>query len=83
VCFFDVAVSSSKAVTFDRGTVVDVWFPFVLDDQLRYNLSFVSAGKPSGMIFGTVFDNTVHFVLPAFTLDPREPLMAEIDGDVK
>jgi hypothetical protein len=83
VCFFDVGIGASKPVTFQPGTAVDIWFPFVLDDRLRYNLSFVSAGKPSGMIFGTVFDNTLHFVLPAFTIDAREPLMAEIDGDPK
>jgi hypothetical protein len=81
VCFFDVGIAGSKPVTFERGTAIDVWFPFVLDDQLRYNLSFMSAGKPSGMIFGSVFDNTLHFVLPAFTIDAREPLMAQIDGD--
>lgn len=83
VCFFDVAVSGTKPVTFAPGTAIDIWFPFVLDDQLRYNLSFMSAGKPSGMIFGTIFDNTLHFVLPAFTLQPGAPLMAEIDGDPK
>ncbi len=83
VCFFDLQISGSKPVTISRGTTVEVWFPFVLDDQLRYNLSFFSAGKPSGMIFGTTFDNTLHFVLPQFTLAPDTPLMAEIDGDPK
>jgi hypothetical protein len=83
VCFFDLGISAPQPVTFDRGTTIDVWFPFVLDDQLRYNLSFFSAGKPSGMIFGTVFDNTLHFVLPQFTIDPGDALMAEIDGDPK
>lgn len=83
VCFFDLTVNAAKPVTFERGTTIDIWFPFVLDDQLRYNLSFFSAGKPSPMIFGTVFDNTVHFVLPEFTLNPGQELMAEIDGDIK
>jgi hypothetical protein len=81
VCFFDIGVGGAKPVTFEPGTTIDVWFPFVLDDRLRYNLSFVSAGKPSGMIFGTAFDNTLHFVLPAFSVEPNAPLMAEIDGD--
>lgn len=83
VCFFDLQISGSKPVTFTRGTTVDIWFPFVLDDQLRYNLTFFSADKPSGMIFGTIFDNTLHFVLPQFRLVPGTPLMAEIDGDPK
>lgn len=83
VCFFDIGISAAKPVTFERGTTIDIWFPFVLDDQLRYNLSFFSAGKPSGMIFATVFDNTLHFVLPPFTIDPHDALMGEIDGDPK
>lgn len=83
VCFFDVQIAGSKPVTFARGTTIDIWFPFVLDDQLRYNLTFFSADKPSGMIFGTIFDNTLHFVVPQFTLVPDKPLMAEIDGDPK
>lgn len=83
VCFFDLQIAGTKPVTFARGTSIDIWFPFVLDDQLRYNLTFFSADKPSGMIFGTIFDNTLHFVLPQFTLVPDKPLMAEIDGDPK
>lgn len=83
VCFFDIEVQASKPITFQPGTTIDIWFPFVLDDQLRYNLSFVSNEKPSAMIFGTVFDNTLHFVLPAFTVAPDKPMAAEIDGDPK
>ncbi len=82
-CFFDISIGSTAPVTFSPGTTVDVWFPFVIDDQLRYNLTFFSGGKPSGFIFGTVFDNTLHFALPQFTLAPGKPLMAEIDGDAK
>lgn len=83
VCYFDITVGGSKAVRFKSGTSVDVWFPFVLDDQLQYSLSFFSDDKPSGIIKGTIFDNTVHFVLPEFILAPDKPLMAEIDGDPK
>jgi hypothetical protein len=83
VCFFDIELHASKPVTFQAGTTMDIWFPFVLDDQLRYNLSFFSDEKPSAMIFGTIFDNTLHFVLPAFTIAPDKPMAAEIDGDPK
>lgn len=83
VAFFDLQIAGSKPVTFASGTTIDIWFPFVLDDQLRYNLTFFSADKPSGMIFGTIFDNALHFVLPQFTMAPDKPLMAEIDGDPK
>src|SRR6185437_4776895 len=83
VCFFDLAIAGSNPVAFKPGTVIDVWFPFVLDDQLEYSVSFFSNDKGSGLIKGGVFDNTVHFVLPQFTLAPDKPLMAEIDGDPK
>jgi len=81
VSYFDLSVGGSKAVTFTPGTTIDVWFPFVLDDQLRYTLSFFSDDKPSSLIVGTIFDNTLHFVLPAFVMAPGKTLMAEIDGD--
>ena len=83
VCFFDFTIAGGKPVTFKPGTVIDVWFPFVLDDQLEYSVSFFSNDKGSGLIKGSIFDNTVHFVLPQFTLAPDKPLMAEIDGDPK
>lgn len=83
VCFFDVTIGGGKPLAFKSGTTIDVWFPFVLDDQLEYSLSFSSNDTPSGLIKGTIFDNTVHFVLPEFVLQPDKPLMAEIDGDLK
>ncbi len=74
-------MGGGKPVAFTPGTTIDVWFPFVLDDELRYTLSFFSDDKPSGQIAGTIFDNTLHFVLPAFVMAPGKTLMAEIDGD--
>ncbi|HET9096487.1 MAG TPA: hypothetical protein VFN37_07480 [Candidatus Baltobacteraceae bacterium] len=83
VCYFDITVGGSKNVTFKPGTALDVWFPFVLDDQLDYSVSFVSNDKPYEMTHAAIFDNTLHFVLGEFTLAPGKPLMAEIDGDPK
>jgi hypothetical protein len=83
VCYFDLGVDGSGTITFAPGTSIDVWFPFVLDDQLQYTMSFFSNDKPSGQITGTIFDNTLHFVLPQFVMAPDKPLMAEIDGDPK
>lgn len=83
VCYFDVSIAAGTAVSFKPGTLVDVWFPFVLDDQLQYSLNFTSNGLPSGSIKGAIFDNTLHFVLPEFSIAPDRPLMAEIDGDPK
>ena len=80
-CFFEIEIGGSKPVTFKPGTVMDVWFPFVLDDQLRYDVNYVNGTHASEMIGGSIFDNTLHFVLPAFTLRPGDALMGEIDGN--
>jgi len=63
------------------GTTIDVWFPFVLDSSLYYGLTIAHTDKPIGPIDGTLKDNVVHFVLPAFTLLPDAILMGEIEGD--
>ncbi len=80
VCYFDLEVGGAKPVTFQNGTKVDVWFPFVLDDQLRYRLSFVSAGKIYQPITGKIFDNVLHFELPSFAIAPGKAFQAEIEG---
>lgn len=80
VGFFDVGVAGSKPVTFTPGTAVDIWFPFVLDDTLRYDVSYFTDGKSYGPYHGTLFDNVLHFELPAFTVTPDAPLQAEISG---
>ncbi len=81
VFFFDITVGGRRTVTFAPGTKIDVWFPFVLDDQVRYELGFMSGGKSTGPVSGTIFDNVLHFELPSFSLTPGSTLMGEIDGD--
>jgi hypothetical protein len=82
VMFFDIIIDAPKPVSFQKGTTFDVWFPFVLDDTLKYSLSFGGGQEPVGPITGTVFDNVVHFELPGFTALPGKELMGEIDGDL-
>jgi len=54
----------------------------VLDTSLRYSLTIGGAGFMSiGPIDGTLADNRLHFVLPAFVATPGVDLMGEIDGD--
>lgn len=77
---FDVQIGGRQSVAFAPGSSLDIWFPFVLDDALRYRLSFLSAGKVTGPLEGSIFDNTLHFTLPAFTMAPGDPLTAGIDG---
>lgn len=79
--FFSGTVQSTQPIHVDAGTTIDVWFPFVLDSSLYYALTIAHADKPIGPIDGTLKDNVVHFVLPAFTLTPGATLMAEIEGD--
>ncbi len=79
--FFSGPVETTAPIHVQAGTTVDVWFPFVLDTSLHYAITIAHADKPIGPIDGTIKDNVVHFVLPAFTLPPGATLMAEIEGD--
>jgi hypothetical protein len=79
--FFSGTVQSTAPVHVQAGTIIDVWFPFVLDDSLHYAITIGHADKPIGPIDGTLQDNVVHFVLPAFALPPGATLMAEVEGD--
>jgi hypothetical protein len=54
----------------------------VLDDTLKYRLSFNGGEDSVGPIVGSIFDNVLHFDLPGFTALPGKELMGEIDGDV-
>jgi hypothetical protein len=81
VLFFDLTLDSSAPIAFERGTKVDIWFPFVLDDALRYDMTFTSDGKVVGPVYATIFDNVLHYELPAFSVTPAKPVMAEIDGN--
>jgi hypothetical protein len=80
VGYFDVDLGGSKPVTFTQGTTVDMWFPFVLDDSLRYDISLYTNHKSSGPYRARIFDNVLHFELPAFTIVPGSPMQAEISG---
>jgi hypothetical protein len=80
VGFFDIINTSTKPLAFASGTQVDVWFPFAFDDTLRYDVSIFANAKSYGPFNGTLFDNVMHFELPAFTIAPGESLQAEISG---
>ncbi|MGC2128623.1 MAG: hypothetical protein WA629_00880 [Candidatus Aquilonibacter sp.] len=80
--FFSGTVQSPQPVHVQAGTTLDVWFPFVLDTSLRYSLTIAAPNAMSlGPVEGTLNDNTLHFVLPAFTAPPGAELMGEIDSD--
>lgn len=81
VLYFDVMIDGTKPVTFAAGTTIDIWFPFVLDDTLQYDLTIGFADRPIGPIYAKPFDNVLHYTLPGFTVTPGRTLMAEIDGN--
>ena len=81
VFFFDLTVSGKHPVTFSPGSQLEVWFPFVLDDRLRYELTIEGAQQHVGPLYASPFDNMLRFALPAFTAIPDRQLVGEIDGD--
>ncbi|HEX5275434.1 MAG TPA: hypothetical protein VFW34_09160 [Candidatus Rubrimentiphilum sp.] len=81
VLYFDLTIDSSKPVTFAPGTTIDIWFPFVLDDTLNYDLTIGFAQQPIGPVYAKPFDNVLHYKLPGFTVLPGQTLMAEVDGN--
>lgn len=79
--FFSLTLDSAIALHVGTGTSVDVSFPFVLDPSKTYSLTLGHADPIVGPLNGTLYDNTLHFVLPAFAVAPGAELMGEIDGD--
>ena len=79
VVFLYVDSDAKKQVTFQKGGSFDVWVPWVLDDSLRYELEFYEGKTVIGPIKATLYDNVLHFDLPAFALPPGETL-GEVDG---
>ncbi len=80
--FFSGTVQSKQPVHVQSGTTIDVWFPFVLDPALRYSLTIAAPNAMSlGPIRGALKDNTLRFVLPAFTATPGAELMGEVESN--
>ncbi len=81
VMFMYSSLKGEKPVNFSSGSMLDVWAPFVLDDRLTYDFFLNAPGAPEiGPVTGTIFDNVLHFDLPAFTLLPGKEYMGEIEG---
>ncbi len=81
VYYFDLTVDGAAPVHFASGTTVDVWVPWVLDQNMRYDLTIGFAQPYIGPIFATLHDNVLHYELPGFTAIPGRTMMAEIDGE--
>ncbi len=79
--FFSADVISSQPIHVQAGTTINVWFPFVLHLDKKYSLTIGYTDVPIGPVDGTLKDNTLHFVLPAFSVKPGAHLMGEIEGN--
>lgn len=79
--FFSATVQSTQPIHVQAGTRIDVWFPFVLKPDKKYSLTIGYTDAPVGPVEGTLKDNTLHFVLPAFSVKPGAHLMGEIEGN--
>jgi hypothetical protein len=78
VYFFSFEIGGTASATVHDGSL-DVWCPFVLDPSQRYSLTIDYVTPAVGPIYGTLFDNRLHFDLPAFTIQPNASAMGEID----
>lgn len=71
---FTTTLDSAQRIN-ASGASIDVWFPYILNPEGRYTLSLAQVSQP---VFATVHDNTLHFTLPAFSVEAREALDGEI-----
>lgn len=67
------------ALAFKRNSTIDVWFPYVLASQDHYVLSVSNVTPGIDSVPGTLNDNVLHFVLPAFTLHWGDVAHGEIE----
>jgi hypothetical protein len=67
-------------LTFRRNSTIDVWFPYVLPKQSHYALSISGFTRENVGVPGTLKNNVLHFILPAFTLHWGDVAHGEIYG---
>ena len=75
------ALAPTSPLRIPAGMTIDIWFPFVLDTLKTYRLTIGYVNPVILKLSGTLTDNTLHFTLPAFAIDPRAEIKGEIDGD--
>lgn len=65
---FTISANSVASVAVESNSTLDVWFPFVLDTKDTYALHLIGVEPAIDGVAGKLEDNTLHFVLPAFTV---------------
>ncbi|MEO9263363.1 MAG: hypothetical protein ABI282_04670 [Candidatus Baltobacteraceae bacterium] len=79
--YFTMLASGDSPRVVPAGATLDIWCPFVLDRGLKYTLTIAKADAPIGPTAASIEDNTLRFVLPAFTIPAGAQLMGEVEGD--
>ena len=77
--FDELLATPPAALVFSRNSTVDIWFPYVLSKQNRYVLSISNVTPRIDGVPGTLRNNVLHFVLPAFTLHWGDVAEGEVD----
>ncbi len=75
---FDLFQSKLKPVAFRAGATIDVWFPYVLNQRVRYVLHLTNVNRQIPPVPGKLENNTLHFTLPAFGLRAGTKAQGEI-----
>jgi hypothetical protein len=78
--FDELLPTPPPALTFRRNSTIDLWLPYVISKQDRYVLSITNVTPEITSVPGTVQNNVLHFVLPAFTLGWGDVARGEIDA---
>jgi hypothetical protein len=78
---FNLSVEQPVPILFKTdSTSLDVWFPYVLPKAARFTLTVRNVTPEVTGVRGTLKDNTLHFLLPPFTLPANNVAHGQIDG---
>jgi hypothetical protein len=58
----------ARSLLAQRGSVISVWFPFVLDLHESYSLNLSNVSPELRAIYGRIKDNVLRFSLPPFVI---------------
>jgi hypothetical protein len=80
---FNLSVEQPVPILFRTdSTSLDVWFPYVLPKAPRFTLTVRNVAPEITGVRGTLEDNTLHFLLPPFTLPANNVAHGQIDGSM-
>jgi hypothetical protein len=78
--FDELLPTPPPTLAFSRNSTIDVWLPYVLAKQDHYALSISNVTPAIADVPGTLKNNMLHFVLPAFTLHWGDVAEGEVNA---